>query len=534
MENKMDFSKLLHFFREKPPALPGESEYNAKFCKTLLAVSSAEAASIWQLDSTNQLHPIYGTNFTSEEVRDVILREGEGIGGAVVESRQAIGASQMLSNARHDQRVDKAIGFRTLSMISAPILFGGQLYGVINILNHTSGKEFPLEWQVKLSTAGIMYAAALAAAGQLLLYDESSSQSGISNRKVTQFSKYKTVVIGASCSIQDVLQLCVKAARSDIPVLIRGETGTGKELAARRIHEAGNRASGPFIEMNCAAITEALLESELFGHVKGAFSGATDSRKGKFLAASGGTLFLDEIGNMSPTFQAKILRVLQEMKFCPVGSEKTVTCDIRIVTATNQDLWEKVRDGSFREDLFYRLCGIEIVMPSLRERCEDIPLLVQYFLNRFSVEQKKRNPLYQSPKMSKEALEMLMAFRWPGNVRQLEQAVLASIAICETDEISDFPVWFENAISTGKEKLIVEQGENGSLPVETTSTLDKVDFSYQERLRYLKALESTKYRGTGRWNKSAAAEYLSIPRKTFEYNARKMGLIPQAKPQSRK
>jgi len=531
----MDFSKLLHFFREKSPTLPGESVYNAEFCKTLLAVSSAEEASIWQLDSTNQLHPIYGTNFTSEEVRDVILREGEGIGGAVVKSRQTIAASQMLSDTRHDRRVDKSIGFRTRSMISAPVLYGGQLYGVINILNHTSGKDFPLEWQVKLSTAGVMYAGALAAAGRLLLYDESSIQSGISNRKVAQFSKYKTVVIGASCSIQDVLHMCVKAARSDVPVLIRGETGTGKELAARRIHEAGNRASGPFIEMNCAAITEALLESELFGHVKGAFSGATDSRKGKFVAASGGTLFLDEIGNMSPTFQAKILRVLQEMKLSPVGSEKTVTCDDRIVTATNQDLWGKVRDGSFREDLFYRFCGIEIVMPSLRERYEDIPLLVNYFLNRDSVKQKKRNPLYQSPKMSNEALEMLTAFRWPGNVRQLEQAVLASIAICETDEIqpSDFPVWFQNAISTGKEKSILQQGEKGSLPVERTSSQGNVDFSYQERLRYLKALDSTKYRGTGRWNISAAAKYLGVPRKTFDYNRKKMQLYQQAIPSSR-
>lgn len=524
MESKIDFSKLLQFFRDKPPALPGDSNYNAEFCNILVAASSAEEASIWQLDSRNQLHPVYGTNFTPEEVRDVILREGEGIGGAAVMSRQTIAVSQAPSNSRHDPRLDERIDFRTRSMISAPILFGDKLYGVVNILNHKFGSAFPSEWQEKLSTAGVMYAAALAAAGRLGLYDESLIET---DRKAAQFSEYKTVVVGASCPIQEVLHLCIKAARSDVPVLIRGETGTGKELAARRIHEAGNRASGPFIDVNCAAITETLLESELFGHVKGAFSGATTRRQGKFVAASGGTLFLDEIGNMSQTFQAKILRVLQEKKLSPVGSEKTVTCDARIVTATNQDLREKVEEGSFREDLFYRLCGIEVLMPPLREREEDIPLLVNFFLNRACAEQKKGNPLYQLPKISNEALEMLMAFSWPGNVRQLEQAVLAGKAICESDEIqpSDFPVWLQNAIDTGKEKSVLQQGKRSFHPVEKTPGLGSVDYSDQERLRYRKALDATKYSGTGRWNLSAAACQLGIPRKTFIYRAKKMKLI---------
>jgi transcriptional regulator with GAF, ATPase, and Fis domain len=409
-------------------------------------------------------------------------------------------------------------------MISAPIIFGDKLYGVVNILNHKSGKAHPSEWQEKLSTAGVMYAAALAAAGRLSLYDESLIEN---DHKAVQFSEYKTVIVGASCPIQDVLHLCVKVARSDVPVLICGETGTGKELAARRIHEAGNRASGHFIAVNCAAITETLLESELFGHVKGAFSGATTSRQGKFVAASGGTLFLDEIGNMSQTFQAKILRVLQEKKLSPVGSEKTVTCDARIVTATNQDLRKKVEEGSFREDLFYRLCGIEILMPPLRERAEDIPLLVNYFLNRAAAEQKKRNPLYQPPKISNEASKMLTAFRWPGNVRQLEQAVLAALAICETDEIqpSGFPVWLQNALNIGKEKSILQEGKRSSLSVEKTPGSGSVDYSDRERLRYLKALDSTKYSGTGRWNLSATARRLGVPRKTFVYRLKKMQLI---------
>lgn len=524
MKSNVKFSNLLQFFRDKAPSVPGNPDYNAAFCKILIAASSAEEASIWQLDSRNQLRPVYGTNFTPEEVKDFLLREGEGIGGAVVLSRRTIAVSQALSDSRHDQRLDERIDFRTRAMISAPILFDNRLYGVINILNHTSDKAFPSEWQEKLSIASVMYAAALAAAGCLRLYDESIIDS---DRKAERFSDGKTVVVGASCPIQEVLHLCVKVARSDIPVLIRGETGTGKELAARRIHEAGDRAAGPFVEVNCAAVTETLLESELFGHVKGAFSGATYDRKGKFVAATDGTLLLDEIGDMSPTFQAKILRVLQEKRLSPVGSEKTITYDARIIAATNQDLREKVSDGSFREDLFYRLCGIEMLMPPLRERYEDIPLLATYFINKACAKKKEKNPLYQPPEISPEAIDLMMAYSWPGNVRQLEQAVLAALAICETDEIhpNDFPVWFQNALSAGDEKSISQPADRTSLPAEIKPGLVSVDYSDPERLRFLKALNSTKYKGIGRWNLSAAARQLGMPRKTFSYRLKKMQLI---------
>jgi transcriptional regulator with GAF, ATPase, and Fis domain len=225
-------------------------------------------------------------------------------------------------------------------MISAPILFGDDLFGVINILNHASGSAFPAKWQERLSTVGVMYAAALAAAGRMHRYDPSALRNKADRQKDTPFPADRTIVVGVSCAIQEVLDLCVKAAKSDIPVLILGETGTGKELAARRIHEASQRNSGPFIPVNCAAVTESLLESELFGHVKGAFSGATRSRRGKFAAAEGGTLFLDEIGDMSRTFQAKILRALQEKQISPVGSETIKTCDVRFVAASNQNLWK--------------------------------------------------------------------------------------------------------------------------------------------------------------------------------------------------
>jgi transcriptional regulator with GAF, ATPase, and Fis domain len=527
MENQFDYSDLLQFFRAKPPALPGDPEYNSAFCKTLVQASSSEEASIWQLDSRNQLHPVYGTNFTSEDVKDVILREGEGIGGAVVLSRQTMAVSQAPTDARHNQSLDSRIGFQTRSMISAPILFGDNLYGVINILNHSSGSAFQAEWQEKLSTVGVMYAAALVVAGRMCLYDVSSIQSKADHQKDTQSPTERTIVVGVSYAIQEVLDLCVKAAKTDIPVLICGDTGTGKELAARRIHEASQRDSDPFIAVNCAAVTESLLESELFGHVKGAFSGATQSRQGKFVAAEGGTLFLDEIGDMSRTFQAKILRVLQEKKLSPVGSEKIITCDVRFVTATNQNLWEKVQEGTFREDLFYRFCGIEIIIPPLRDRPEDIPLLARYFLNRAHSDQKKGDPLKHPSGISKEAFEMLTAFSWPGNVRQLEQAVMAALTICESDQIqpSDFPTWFLSAKEADFDHARLPQTAISDHRPENTYGLGHETYSGQDRKRYLKALESTKYSGTGRWNFSAAARKLGVPRKTFIYRLKKMQLI---------
>lgn len=240
-----------------------------------------------------------------------------------------------------------------------------------------------------------------------------------------------------------------------------------------------------------------------------------------------GTLFLDEVGDMARPFQAKILRVLQEKKFSPVGSEKTLTSDARIVAATNQDIRKRVEEGTFREDLFYRLCGIEISMPSLRERRGDILLLANHFLNKACAKQKEQNPLFQTPEIAPAAADRLLGFSWPGNVRQLEQAVLAALAICETDEIrpDDFPVWFKNAVRADEESATLTPAESVSEAAGAKPVVVSVDYSDHERLRFLKALNSTKYSGTGRWNLSAAARKLDIPRKTFIYHLKKKQLI---------
>ncbi len=233
-----------------------------------------------------------------------------------------------------------------------------------------------------------------------------------------------------------ILHTAEKAAASTIPVLIEGESGVGKELIARAIHGSGERRAKPFVAVNCGAIPENLVESVLFGHEKGAFTGAAERHVGKFVEASGGTLFLDEIGELPLPAQVKLLRALQESEVDPIGAKKPVKIDVRIVSATNRDLIADVKAGRFREDLFYRMHVFPISVPPLRERSEDIPELVRHFLLRFAAEEGKRMRA-----VTGEALALLAGHRWPGNVRQLENAVFRAVVLAESDEIgaAEFP-----------------------------------------------------------------------------------------------
>jgi transcriptional regulator with GAF, ATPase, and Fis domain len=311
MEDKSCFSEILEFFQGKQVGVPGDPDYNAAFCHRLVTVASAEEGSIWRLDNKGQLHLVCSTDITQDQCFEFTLREGEGITGAAALSREAIAVSDAWVHPHHDRRADERLDFRTRSMVSAPILFGNVLYGVVNILNHTLGGPFPPEWVERLSAVGVMYGAALAGVDRLTPYGIDQKTGAPKKKKFFQYSESKTIIVGISPAIQKVLGLCLKAGKTDMPILILGETGTGKELAARRIHEASDRDRGPFMAVNCAAVTETLLESELFGHLKGAFTGATQDRQGKFVAASRGTLFLDEVGDLNLASQAKILRALE-------------------------------------------------------------------------------------------------------------------------------------------------------------------------------------------------------------------------------
>jgi len=243
-------------------------------------------------------------------------------------------------------------------------------------------------------------------------------------------------IVTRSARMHAVIRTAEKAAGSIIPVLIEGQSGVGKELVARAIHGAGDRRAKPFVAVNCGAIPDNLVESILFGHEKGAFTGATDRHTGKFVEASGGTLFLDEVSELPPAAQVKLLRAIQENEVEPVGARKPVRVDVRIISATNRDLITDVMQGRFREDLFYRLHVFPISVPPLAERPEDIPELVRHFLARFAAEEGKR-----VTGLSAEALALLSGYRWPGNVRQLENAVFRAVVLADGSEIgvAEFP-----------------------------------------------------------------------------------------------
>jgi transcriptional regulator with GAF, ATPase, and Fis domain len=523
MKEKGPFLEVVRFFQGLPTAIPGSPEYNAVFCHLLASAASADAASIWQLDAESQLHLISSTDIPHDEAMNITLRQGEGIAGAAALSRQAVSVVNAQKEKLHDSRVDERFGLRTYAMISAPIIFEEHLFGVVNILSHHSDKLFYSEWEGWLSALAVIYGAALATVERLTPHRGTLKMEIGMEEKSLKIPEAKTGIVGISQAVQEALHLCLKAGRSDIPVLICGETGTGKELAAHRIHEESRRVQGHFLEINCAALSETLLESELFGHVKGAFTGASHDRPGKFAAASGGTLFLDEIAEMTVTSQAKILRVLEEKKVTPLGSEKAVPADTRIIAATNKNLVELVKEKRLREDLYYRLCGIEIKMPPLRERVEDIPLLAIYFLKKASIQQNRKNP----PRLSSEALDMLMTFAWPGNVRQLEQALLAATALCEGDEIvpGNFPAWFREAVTSAGKQEITYLSTDPHVETKSRPEKDNRWLKDEDRRRYLEALQATKYQGTGRWNVSSAARQLGIPRETLSYHLKKLRLL---------
>ncbi len=279
------------------------------------------------------------------------------------------------------------------------------------------------------------------------------------SRQVEGRMRFDDLITGGGAMTM-ALDLARRAASSNIPILIEGESGVGKEMVARAVQGSSERAGRPFVAVNCGAIPENLVESMLFGHEKGAFTGATERHAGKFQEADGGTLFLDEIGELRQDMQVKLLRALQEGEVDPVGSSKPVNVDIRLISATNRELQQQVSEGKFREDLFYRLNVFPIQIPPLRDRLEDIPPLSAHFVAKLAATEGKA-----VRSLSGDALELLMGFDWPGNVRQLENAIFRAVVLCDGDELTleDFP---QIAQSMGMASPMAHNGgANGGLPV---------------------------------------------------------------------
>jgi DNA-binding NtrC family response regulator len=296
-------------------------------------------------------------------------------------------------------------------------------------------------------------------------------------------------IIGSSEGMLRVFKMIEKVAASEATILIYGESGTGKELIAREIHYQSPRAKGPFISVNCGALHRDLLESTLFGHRRGSFTGAVKDQAGHFVACAGGTFFLDEVGEMAPATQVKLLRALQEREIIPIGASESIEIDVRLVAATNTDLEKAVNEGRFRHDLFYRLNVIPVRLPPLRQRADDVPLLVDHFLERY------RGP--QGPKkMARTALEALLRYDWPGNVRELENLIERAVILSESDTITmeDLP-----------EAVLQGPGRRGSFTIDTPSmTLEELEREY-----ILKVLHYTN------WQKKRASEILGINASTL-------------------
>jgi DNA-binding NtrC family response regulator len=260
------------------------------------------------------------------------------------------------------------------------------------------------------------------------------------NERDAEFNHYG--IVGSSRAVRDLIARAERVAESKSTVLLTGETGTGKELVARAIHSRSAQRDMPLIKVNCAAIPDTLLESELFGHTRGAFTGALAAKKGRFALADGGTIFLDEIGTVSPAVQAKLLRVLQDREFEPLGAERTQRVDVRVITATNRDLRQMVAEGKFQEDLYYRLNVIPIMLPPLRERREDVPLLVEHFVRRFSASMGK--PIDD---VDKAVLDELVRYDWPGNVRELENTIERAVVLATGRRLTRETVWLMGAVA---------------------------------------------------------------------------------------
>jgi transcriptional regulator with GAF, ATPase, and Fis domain len=310
--------------------------------------------------------------------------------------------------------------------------------------------------------------------------------------------------------MKKVYDLIDKVADTDCTVLITGGSGTGKELIARAIHYDSCRRDKPLVTINCGAIPQELLESELFGHEKGAFTGAHKRRIGRFEMSDGGTVFLDEVGEMSPALQVKLLRVLQEQTFERVGGTHTLHVDVRIIAATNKNLSQAIKNEKFREDLYYRLNVIPVKLPALKQRKEDIPLLVGFFLNKFQRGKEKRGLVF-----SQEALDAVMEYDWPGNVRELENVIKRMIILCDTDviEVSDLPenIQYHSLTNREWEAEVPEAGK----------TLNETVRDYEKKL-ILEAL------GKSRGVKAKAAKLLNIKRTTLVEKMKKQNLFGTA------
>lgn len=388
---------------------------------TLLCAGDASSLLLIDRDA-EELRFEVAVGLKASEVKRFTVKIGEGIAGWVVLHNKSLIVNDAANDQRHLRQIPEVIGYPSRNMLAVPMRVKDECIGVIEVLNKADGRDFTqddLEWlEIFTNQAALAIVNARS-------FERAHSEIRLLRDKITTEQGFHTMV-SKSPLILEKLDIVDRVAKTDSSVLILGESGVGKEIFAEQIHLRSPRGSAPFVRVNCAAIPEGLLESELFGHVKGAFTSAVSNRQGRFEMADGGTIFLDEIGDLPLPLQAKLLRVIQEKTFEKVGSDTTVTVNVRILAATNKDIEALVATGEFRNDLYYRLNVLPLFIPPLRQRPEDIPELARFFLAKFMRENKKRFEGF-----SADALEVLLTYPWPGNIRELENCIERACVICK-------------------------------------------------------------------------------------------------------
>jgi len=449
-----------------------ETLQNAVFDAVFDALPAMRGAILLIEENLENIVATFSRNKSGEKTQPI--RISQTVAEQVVAEKTAILCQNVGTSAAYNQ-AESLLAAQTDSLLCAPLTIQEKIAGIIYLDTNNPANGFDENHlQFLIAVAGIV--------SVILENIKHLEWLSSENKRLREEINLEHNMIGESAPMEKVFRFIEKVARTDATVLIRGESGTGKELVAGAIHENSERRDQAFVAINCAVLSENLLESELFGHERGAFTTAVQQKKGKIEIADGGTLFLDEIGEMSPTTQAKLLRVLQEREFERVGGTRTIKVDVRVIAATNRDLENELKNGNFREDLYYRLNVVALVMPPLRNRREDIPLLADYFVTKYSQKCKRK-----VAGISREARSLLTNYDFPGNVRELENAIERAVVLGNSElilpedlpesiletESAEVPVMeYQKAVNEMKKNLIVK-------------TLEKADGNYTEAARLL-------------------------------------------------
>ncbi len=482
-----------------------------KFLNSLLKIQNVQRGSIWIKEEDTYLCVEAAGDETSQ-IKGVSLdMQHPSIVGWVIENKKMT-IAETKSDRRHYKEVEDKFSVKSSLILCFPLFFRDKkVYGAVQIIDTTPNKtSFNLDKGYLEQLQNLVDIFSIALSNAILYSNE--KQTTLRLKTALKETKHKNIIIGQSQSFQQCLDLVKSYADTEFHVLITGESGTGKELIAEKIHQASARKNKPFLVQNCSAIPETLLESELFGYKKGAFTGANTDKMGLFEAADGGTVFLDEIGDMPMSIQASLLRVLQKNEIKPLGETSVRHVDVRIVTATNKDIKQMIAENSFRQDLFYRLSVLPVHLPPLKERREDIPLLIQHFLEKESVIAGT-----MEKKLSTDAMQSLVSYEWPGNIRELENLIRYLIVTAQDDyiELTNIPLHvrdqnpdidpFGGAVQTSK------KDSNDFI-----STIGNMTWPQLEKEYVISLLKKSN------WNITWAAKASGINRSTFASRMRKL------------